>query len=640
MVRLRVFWFGTASILALAAATGAAQAESTLLPTVTVTANAGAPTPLTEVGSAVTIITAEELEAKQIRVVSDALRLVPGVSVTRLGSFGNSTSLRLRGSEANQTLVMIDGVVVNNPASSSAYDFGQLVIQDIERIEVLRGPQSALYGSDAVGGVINIVTKKGEGEPRITASIEAGSMNTLASSVAVGAGGETFSIRAGTSGFMTSGTSSASKARGNTEDDGFRSLSSHLNASYDPTDEFGVDFVFRNTRYRSEFDDTPPPAYTLSDWPSTSKGKEMFGRAQARLSLFDGLWNQRVGISHFDNEVEYKAPGLWADNTLKGKTTQYDYRSDVAFETETLTAAEHEINLAVEHQRDEIDSYVKKSNEQTSFVGQYQLGVFDGLSLTAALRRDANDMFEDADTYRLTAAYFIDATGTKFRAAYGTGVKNPTINELYGYGGSYVGNPNLQPEKAKGWDAGVDQSLWDGRLTLGVTYFDQRITNEISSVYLYDPVTGVFLGSTPVNDPATSKHRGVEVEMAVEPLTDLMLRASYTYTHSHDATRGTDEIRQPVHQGSFDVTYRFLERRATVDLGVTFASDYSDIDYATYTTVGLGSYTLVNVAGSYAILENVEVYARVENLGDAQYEEAFRYGSVGRAAYGGVKATF
>lgn len=624
------------SVLALTAAAARAE-DAEALPEVSVTANRGEPTPLTEVGSAVSVITAEEIEARQIRVVSDALRLVPGVAVTRLGTYGNTTSVRLRGSEGNQALVLIDGVAVNNPASSSEFDFGHLVVQDIERIEVLRGPQSALYGSDAVGGVINIVTKKGEPGSGVSVSVEGGSMKTLLSSISAHAAGEGFSIRAGTTGFTTSGTSSAAKWRGNSENDGMRSLSSYVNASYDPSPLYGIDVVFRNTDYHSEFDDTPPPFYTLSDWGSYADGLETFGRVQGRLSLLDGRWTHRLGISHFRSDVDYVAPSLWPDNTLTGQKTRYDYQTSYGFETGAL---DHVLTGAVEHQREKIDSYVEEANDQTSYVAQYQLGLFKAASLTGALRRDSNDKFEDATTFRLTAAYDLDLTGTKFRASYGTGVKNPTINELYGYGGGYIGNPDLQPEKAKGWDVGLDQALFGDRLSFGVTYFDQRITDEISTKYVYDTATGVFLGSSPFNDPKTSRHRGIEVELSAEPVKNLTLRAGYTYTHSHDATREAQEIRQPEHQGSFDVGYRFLGEKAQVNLGVLFNSDTTDIDYATYTTKQLGSYTLVNLAGSYDLLDNVQIFARIENLGDAQYEEAYGYGTTGRAAFAGVKADF
>lgn len=641
------FLLATASLVTLGIASARAE-EAERLPEVSVSANLGEETPLTAVGSAVSIITAEELEAKQIRVVSDALRLVPGVAVNRTGTIGNQTQVRIRGSEANQTLVMIDGVVVNNPASSSEFDFGHLLVADIERIEVLRGPQSALYGSDAVGGVINIITRKGAPGSTVTASVEGGSGGTLIGAVSASAAGEDFSIRAGTTATTTEGTSSAAKWRGNGEDDSYRGITSSVNASFDPSKLLGFDLVFRDTHFKGEYDDfglragdTTSPYQYAYDANAGSRGDETFGRAQARLSLFDGAWRHKLGVSHFRADTDYLDGGT-VTSSSRGETTRYDYQTDYAFETPDLASASHLVTLAAEHKRDEIVSYVEKSVDQDSLVGQYQLRLFDDLSLTGALRRDIHDLFEDATTWRATAAYHLDATATKFRLSYGTGVKNPTINELYGYGSSYKGNPDLKPEKGKGWDAGIDQSLLGDRLSLGVTYFDQRISDEIGSTYVYDAGSGSYVG-TPINDPTTSRHRGVEVELLAEPVDALTVRLSYSYTHARDGRTGQAEVRRPAHQGSLDIGYRFMEGRASANLGLVYTGDFKDVLYRrdwSSTVADMDGYTVVNLAGSYQVIDSVELYARVENLFDEDYEEVYSYGSLGRSAYAGVKASF
>lgn len=637
----------TASTLALVLGCGAHAEELEQLPAVSVSANLGEATPLTAVGSAVTIITAEELEAKQIRVVSDALRLVPGVAVNRTGAIGNQTQVRIRGSEGNQTLVMIDGVVVNNPASSSEFDFGHLLTQDIERIEVLRGPQSALYGSDAVGGVINIVTKKGQGASRVTASVEGGSQGTMLGTVSAGASAEGFSIHAGTTGSLTSGTSSAASWRGNGEDDSYRGVTSHVNASFDPSKLLGFDLAFRDTHFKGEYDDfglrpgdTTSPLQYAYDANSGSRGDETFGRAQARLSLLDGSWRHKLGLSHFRADTDYLKNGA-VTSSSKGETTTYDYQTDYTLDTPAL-AASHLFTFAYQHKRDEIDSYVEAEVDQDSFVGQYQLSLFEDLSLTGAIRRDAHDLFDDANTYRLTAAYHLDATNTKFRASYGTGVKNPTINELYGYGSTYKGNPDLKPERGKGWDAGIDQSFLSDRLSLGLTYFDQRISDEIGTTYVFDAGSGTYVG-TPINDSATSRHRGVEVELTARPVDALTLRLSYSYTHARDGKTGLAEVRRPANQGSFDATWRFLENRASASLGLVYTGDFTDVVYTrswSSQAQDMNSYIVANVAGSYELTDNVELYGRVENLFDEEYEEVYSYGSLGRGAFAGVKASF
>lgn len=624
---------------------GARAAEA--LPEVSVTANLGEVTPLTAVGSAVTIITGAELEAKQVRVVSDALRLVPGVAVSRTGTIGNQTQVRIRGSEGNQTLVMIDGVVVNNPASGSEFDFGHLLTQDVERIEVLRGPQSALYGSDAVGGVINIITRKGDGTPKITTSIEGGSQGTLIGNVSAATSGEGFSIRAGTTATTTEGASSAARWRGNDEADAYRGITSYLNASFDPLKQLGFDLTFRDSHFKGDYDDFGlRPGDTTStlqyayDADSGSRGDETFGRGQVRLSLFDGKWSHKLGLSHFRAETDYLKNGATTSSSL-GETTTYDYQTDYSFATPAL-AAEHLVTFAYVHKQDEIDSYVEKKVEQDSFVGQYQLRLFEDLSLTGALRRDAHDLFEDADTFRLTSAYCLEATGTKFRAAYGTGVKNPTINELYGYGGAYKGNPNLKPEKGKGWDAGLDQYLFGDRLSVGVTYFDQRISDEIGTTYVFDAGSGTYVGS-PINDTATSRHRGVEVEILAQATDDLTFRLSYSYTHARDGKTGVAEVRRPANQGSLDIGYRFLEGRATTNLGLVYTGEFKDVVYTrTWVAVphDMDSYVVANLAGSYQLTEGLQLFGRVENLFDEEYEEVYSYGSLGRSAFAGVRASF
>ncbi|HEY9348410.1 MAG TPA: TonB-dependent receptor, partial [Inquilinus sp.] len=267
----------------------------------------------------------------------------------------------------------------------------------------------------------------------------------------------------------------------------------------------------------------------------------------------------------------------------------------------------------------------------TGLVGQYQLGLLDSVFLTGSVRQDLNDLFRDSTTWRLTAAWRIEATGTKLRASYGTGVKNPTLFELYGFTNTYRGNPDLKPEHAEGWDAGFDQEIWGDRVVLDATWFEQRIS---------DLIVGSGQGST--NLPGTATARGVELGLSVTPVDDLTIRAAYTYTDAEDST-GAELVRRPRNIASLNVNYRFLEGAANVNLGVDYNGPQKDLAFdEVYNSspVTLDGYTLVNLAASYQVSDGVQVYGRIDDLLDEDYEEVWTYGSLRRAGYLGMKVSF
>ncbi|UOM33005.1 TonB-dependent siderophore receptor [Acuticoccus sp. I52.16.1] len=629
----RIAFFCAAALLPLSRPATAQTAPPIQLDEVVVTPNL-TPTETRAVGSAVTVIDSTELDERQVRVVSDVLRTVPGVTVGRSGPTGGLTQLRLRGAEANQTLVLIDGIEVNDPASGSEFDFAHLLAQGVERIEVLRGPQSALYGSDAIGGVVNIVTKRGTGAPTVAGFAEGGSQGFASGAMSAGGAVGKFDYYASAGGLRTDGVSSAAAWNGNDEADGYRNLTAFGKLGFQPLDILRLDAVGRVTDYRAESDDFLGGVGPV-DGDGGSEGLQLFGRVDGRLALFDGRWRQRVGIarSHFDND--YLA-GDVVTSTSIGDRTKIDYQSDLGLTSAFLVPARHDLTLLVEHQRDAADtassySAFDRSVEQTSLAGQYRLGLWDDLFLTGSVRHDWNDRFADDTTFRLTAAYTFDATGTKLRASYGTGVKNPTLFELYGYTDTYRGNPDLTPESAQGWDVGVDQWVWRERLLLQATYFNQRISDLIQGT-----------GQTSINVAGTSTIQGVELGLMATPLADLTLRGSYTYTPGEDAT-GRRLVRQPAHQASLDVDYRFWHDRASINLGVTYTGEQQDLFYnADYTTrrVTLDDFVLIDVAATYDIGPNAQVYGRVENLLDTRYEEVAGYGSKGIGIVAGLKLAF
>jgi vitamin B12 transporter len=296
------------------------------------------------------------------------------------------------------------------------------------------------------------------------------------------------------------------------------------------------------------------------------------------------------------------------------------------------------MTFAVEHEEDEATtrsifspSIFDRSIGQTGFVGLYQLGLWDDLFLTGSVRHDINDLFGEFTTYRATGAYTIDATGTKLRASYGTGIKNPTLFELYGDSPTYTGNADLEPERAKGWDVGVDQVLFGDRLLIEATYFNQRISNLIQ-----------LSGPTSENLPGISDIDGIELAATVRLIDDLTLRAAYTWLDG-EAASGEPLMRRPDDVASIDVNYAFLDGRANVNLGVVYTGTQFDTAFDAMfnpLVVELDSYVLVNLRGSYQVNEHTQFYARIENLLDEEYEDVFSYGGTGRTAIGGVRVRF
>ena len=586
------------------------------------------------VGSAVTVVEGKELEQQQVRVVSDVLQQVPGVTVSRTGPQGASTSVHIRGSEGNQTLVMIDGIEVNNPATDSAYDFSNLLAQEVERIEVLRGPQSALYGSDAVGGVVNIVTRKGDGKPTLTLKGEGGTLGSAEGLATISGGTERYDYLFSAAGLHTDNISVADKANGNTEKDPFDTGTLLAKGGFRPTEDLEIAAVGRYTRSNFSGDGYWGGIGAVDDDSSTLTNQG-YARVQASLDTLEKTWQHVLGVAVTSSDQEYRY-GRSKDSSFNGSTAKADYRTNYFLDTSAFIPASHVFTFGADYQHNAVTSWsawsaVDESYDEESLTGQYQLTLFDSLALTGAVRQDFNQKFDNATTFRLTGAYIFAQTETKVRGSYGTGVKNPSLFELYGYTGTYHGNPDLKPEGARGWDAGFDQPLWGNRIEANVTWFDQRIT---------DLITGS--GASSINTPGTSTINGLELGLTLRPLDNLMLRGSYTWMNGEDA-EGNALIRRPENTGSVSVNYAFLDQKANLNLTVIYVGAQTDNFYDAnyYTTpVKLDPYTLVNLAGSYQVTEKAQLFARVENLLDQDYQEAYTYGTAGITAYGGVKVTF
>ena len=614
--------------------TPAAGDEIEQLPEIVVSASR-VPLEAKAVGSAVTVITAEEIERKQARVVSDLLREVPGVAVHRSGPMGTHTAVRIRGGEAGHTLVIIDGVKVNDPADGNAtYNFGHLLASDVERIEVLRGPQSGIYGSDAIGGVINIVTRKGRGPATAILSVEGGSFGTANLMTGYRGAGEGYHFALSAGGYRTSGISIAP----GTEKDGYRNQTYNARFGFELADDLELELSGRYVRTNLETDGQSSFGGATPDDGDETDGDQWGGRTRLKYSLFDGAWSHAAGASTIRMKRDFFDDSAGSHNRFDGRRLRVDYETGVFFETSYGVDATHAVTFLTEREKDaHLTGGARPNFTNRSYSGEYQAGFADRLFLSGSIRRDDNERFKDTSTYRLTAAHLHAATGTRLHGSYGTGVKNPTLSHLFQRFGRIGPNLDVQPEKSKGWDIGVEQRLLEGRLSTDLTYFNSRPTDLI---YWNDAGTTDFNDDFYDNLEGTSRIRGVEFSVKAKPAKGMNLSVQYTYTDAKDA-QGRPLRRRAKHIASANAGYDILSGRATVDLGI----DYNGKQVDQYNRPKVPSYVLVNLAGKYSVTKSIEFFGRIENLFDKDYYElrSFEmreYRTTGIGFFAGIRGSF
>lgn len=584
--------------------------------------------PPEQVASAISVITREELDQRQVRYVSDALRAVPGLAVNRSGSFGGTTQVRIRGAEANHTLVLFDGIEMNDPYADE-YDFGNLLVGDIERIEVLRGPQSVLYGSEAIGGVINIITRRAEPGFAANGRFELGGLRTKSGLLELRGADETSWFTLNSQGTWTNGAYHADRDNGNHDEDGFREYSVSARLGFTPTETFELDSSFRLTRSRVGLD-----GYDWISGPADADLKtyvdQFYGIVNARFKLLEGRLDSRFSAAFTDSEREGEA----LDSSGSPDDWFWDgERIKLEFQTALEIDESSQLVLGAESEREKAEdgSAVDDHVWTAGYFAEYQLAVRDRLFLTAGGRIDDHQRFGTHPTYRLTAAYRIPATGTKLKATWGTGFTSPTMLDLFpprscSLYGCFEGNPDLDPERSKGWDVGIEQALFDERLNLDVMYFENRVKDLI---VFYSPAPGL----STMKNVEKSKARGVEVSLMATPMENLDLSGAYTFTWTRNDETRDKLARRPPHIGSLVVNYRPLER-ANVNLGVYYNGRQDDAGRS------LRDYWLVHLGLSWEAAERLTLFGRVANLFDKDYEEVNGYGSVGRTAYAGLELHF
>lgn len=583
-------------------------------------------------GSSATVITALDLQDRQTVIISDVLRDVPGVSVNRTGAVGGMTDVRIRGAEANHTLVLIDGIEAADPYFGQ-YDFATLTADPGARIEVLRGEQSALYGSDAIGGVINYITASGREMPGFAARIEGGSFNTVDGAVrGAGVVGDLDYALGGS----YSGIGGYVVAPG-----GSRRIGSKigtLNGKFGY--EAGAIALRAVVRYNHTDADLNNQDYLLTGNAIDSGGSyvndTLYALVGARLTAAEGRWVTDLSGQLTDAQRRYF-------DDSHNETSGDNGRRHKASLVSTLKLGDgnivHALTAAADYEREEYRgtaTYITGPNpyqhtDNWGIVGQYQLTINDRLGLGGAVRHDFNNRFQDSTTWHAQASYRFDS-GTRLHAAGGSGVKAPTFFELYGYSPSsgFVGNPKVRPERSTGWEAGVEQSFLDGHARIDVTYFNAKLRDMIVTVY------GPY---SVKNAPGTTPHQGVEVSANFVLPAGFRFDGSYTYLDAKDDL-GAELQRRPKHIGSANLAWRAPDDRFGAAVTVRYNGTARDTNFATYAVETLNAYTLVNLNADVALTRGLSLYGRIENLFDADYRETIGFRTPGRAAYAGVRARF
>lgn len=580
------------------------------------------PIPAELFGGTVRVITSEEIQRSNAISVSELLRRTPGVNVVQTGPVGGLTSVFLRGANSQHTKVMLDGIPLNDPSNASRlFDFGNLVLDNVEQIEVLQGPQSVLYGSDAIGGVINIVTQRGSGPTTATLSAQGGSFSTHREALRVSGGTDQYHYAWTGSWYQTRGFSAALPLVGGKDDDGFEAGSMTGRFGWTPTEDFEIDYSFRWIDSRAQVDDS---SFSLGQPPSDdlfrkNLSENFYQRVLLRRSMLDDLIVHQASFSlaDFDREdTDDVFPTIFL-----GQTRKFLYQVDLQL-TETNLLSAGVDYLAEDAESIDTTGGARATQNLRGVYVQDQWEISDRWYTTAGFRWDEHSVAGSAQTYRITTIGEVTDFGTRLRGSIGTGFRAPALAEnLFPFG-----NPDLRPETSRGWEYGIDQAITQ-TLTVGATYF----RNDIRNLILFD------LATLSLENIGTARTHGMEFTGRWDITPQLFLSGSYTVMDTFDGDTHQPLVRRPRHKGTFAATRRLLSDRASVTLYGVFVGDRTDSRDA---TVWLDDYALIDLAADYQLTEQIRLFCRAENLLDERYEEITGFASQPLSAFGGAEIRF
>jgi vitamin B12 transporter len=661
-----IFRHACAVVLGVAAAFNCVHAENassttddSSLDEVVVVANR-APEPLSKVGNSVTVLTDADIRASQLPMVADLLAQTPGLTVARAGGIGQPTSVFIRGAESDQTVVVIDGVQLNDPSTTAGgFDFENLLIGDVSRIEILRGAQSTLYGSQAMGGVISVTTADPSGPFGAGLTAEGGSHDTgyvtgnLGGKSDLGGTSDSLMWRISGDWYGTSGIPAFDERLGGTRLSASQIGGGSGQVRYDITPDLQADVRGYYVQSRTDFDGFDTPSGNFGDDNEYGKTDQLLGYAGLSLRSPDRTLSNRIAYQYTYTDTRDYDPDAQANYGSPSTETFYGIGQNEREEYQGTwqVRPRYQLVFGAQHERSTIDTdspaYDDTGPAPTrnyasidSGYAQLQGEVASGLTLTGGERYDRHDVFGGHSTGAFAAAWALNDARTILRSSFSQGFKAPSLYELY----SNYGNPALRPEAGESWDAGIEQHAWERRWLLSATYF-QRYSRDLIEFFdcttpvgcLHPTVLGYY-----ANISRAAAH-GVELQSTLDLTDRITLMANYTLTETEDQspgspTYGEELIRRPKNAANASLTYRW-SFPLTGNIAVRYAGPSFD-DGAYGGRVELGGYVLADVRWSYAIRDRLEVYARVENLTGKHYETIYEYGTLGRVAYAGVRTTF
>ncbi len=632
-------WFAALLVSPLGAKETKPVPEAEELPEVEVTVSATAtPEPVKDVGSSVTVITSTRIEREQRRTVPEVLRLAPGLNVVPTGGPGGQTSVFIRGTNSNQVKVLIDGIDASDPSNANgSFDFSQLLTYDLSRIEVLRGPQSGLYGADAIGGVISITTKGGEGPPKAKALIEGGSFGTLNETIGFSGSTPVFSYYVNLAHFDVANTPVTPPellppgrlAIGNAYENW--TLSNKFGAKLGENLDVSVVARYIDATLRFTGDDFSTFPSTPAAFQSIQRVNQLYTRGEALFTLFDGAFKSRAGLGYTQAYTNVKDPDTIFGVTLPvsnlGQRLQYDWQGNWALsEAWTLIGG--------------FESKHDKLYAEPTFAGvvnnagylQLLTRYGDQFFLASNVRYDANGQFGSRATFRFAPSIHLPWTETILKGSYGTGFKPPTLSQLYvdfpSFG--FFGNPNLKPEESTGYDAGFEQPLMKDVIRVGATYFQNNLTDLIDTNETFTSWTNI----------GRAKTYGCEAFSSFAITPELNFRLDYTFTIARNEITDLELLRRPRNKLSMQAAWTPVDKLSlstTLVFVGTFIDGNRNFSIPRLKAPG---YTIVNLAANYEVSENFLVFGRIDNLFNLRYQNPTGFRAPGFGAYGGIRLTY